>query len=154
MQLNEQAGVQIIGLTVRVDVISAPELEQLCNNLLDGGKFRIICDFCRTEYVSSAGLRVFLSTLKRTRKAGGDVVLCCLKPGILEIFDMTGFTGLFTIVDSPAAALAVFHSKALPDQVEQDERQQADIEAIRIAKQAKEATLAYETAQKLGQRTV
>jgi anti-anti-sigma factor len=144
MQVNEQGGVQIIELSTRVDVASSPVLEALCHELLESGHFKIICDFSGNEYVSSAGLRVFLSTLKRARKAGGDVVLCCLKPGILEIFDMTGFTSLFKIVDSLDAALALFQ----PTPVEPSH---VEIEAIQIAKQAKEATLAYETAQKLGQ---
>ena len=144
MQVKELDGIQFIELAARVDVISSPVLEDLCNGLLERGQFKIICDFSHNEYVSSAGLRVFLSTLKRTRKSGGDVVLCCLKPGILEIFDMTGFTSLFKIVDSLEAALVLFQ----PTPVESSH---AEIEAIRIAKQAKEVTLAYETAQKLGQ---
>lgn len=154
MQVKELSGIQLIELSARVDVTSAPLLEDLCQGLLESGQFKIICDFSRNEYVSSAGLRVFLSTLKRTRKSGGDAVLCCLKPGILEIFDMTGFTSLFKIVDSIEAALELFQStpaEASPGQTIRDEKKHEEIEAIRIAKQAKEATLAYETAQKLGQ---
>jgi anti-anti-sigma factor len=156
MQVNEREGVQIIGLPARVDVTTSPLLEELCHGLLESGQFKIVCDFSANEYVSSAGLRVFLSTLKRARKAGGDVVLCCLKPGVLEIFDMTGFTSLFKIADSLPAALSLFQPPA-PVEVSTGptigaEKKQEEIEAIRIAKQAKEATLAYETAQKLGQK--
>ena len=154
MQVKEQEGIQIIDLSARVDVTSSPVLEELCDQLLESGQFKIVCDFSGNEYVSSAGLRVFLSTLKRARKAGGDVVLCCLKPGILEIFDMTGFTSLFKIVDSLEAALLLFQAapaESSPVQTTRDEKKHEEIEAIRIAKQAKEATLAYETAQKLGQ---
>ena len=154
MQLKEQEGIQIIDLSARVDVTSSPVLEELCHQLLEDGKYKIICDFSGNEYVSSAGLRVFLSTLKRARKSGGDVVLCCLKPGILEIFDMTGFTSLFKIVDSLDAALLLFQpamAESPPVQTTRDEKLHEEIEAIRIAKLAKEATLAYETAQKLGQ---
>ena len=155
MQVTEREGLQIIDLPTRVDVTSSPVLEELCHGLLESGHFKIICDFSANEYVSSAGLRVFLSTLKRARKAGGDVALCCLKPGILEIFDMTGFTSLFKIVDSLDAALSLF--QPAPIEVSTGptigaEKKQEEIEAIRIAKQAKEATLAYEAAQKLGQK--
>ena len=67
---------------------------------------------------------------------------------------MTGFTSLFKIVDSLDAALLLFQpamAESLPVQTTRDEKQHEEIEAIRIAKLAKEATLAYETAQKLGQ---
>ena len=55
MQLTEQDGIQRIEIAGRVDVTSAPALEQICNQLLDAGHNKIICDFGRNEYVSSAG---------------------------------------------------------------------------------------------------
>ena len=145
MQLMEMDGIHRIEIAGRVDVNSAPALEQLCNQLLDGGHNRIICDFFRNEYVSSAGLRVFLSTLKRCRKTGGNVALCQLKPGILEIFDMTGFTSLFPLFDSGEAAQDFFRVAALQSEptivAKPDE-----VTEILIEKPTREAVQAYATA--------
>ena len=149
MQIKELAGVHIIELTGRIDVSSSPELEKLCNTLLDEGHYKIVCDFSHTEYVSSIGLRVFLSTLKRTVKAGGHLVLCCLKPGIMEIFDMTGLTGLFPIFDSSEAAFGFFHTEPSQTPEIKVEKKHGEIEEIIIDKQAKEVTLAYATTPKL-----
>ena len=143
MQIKELGGVHVIELAGRIDVTSSPELEKLCNGLLDGGQYKIICDFSRTEYVSSMGLRVFLSTLKRTMKVGSKLVLCCLKPGIMEIFDMTGLTSLFSIFDSAEAALGFFNS-------ESSQTQKAKIEEIIIDRQPKDVTLAYASTPKQG----
>jgi anti-sigma B factor antagonist len=143
MQIKELGGVHVIELAGRIDLTSSPELEKLCNGLLDGGQYKIICDFSRTEYVSSMGLRVFISTLKRTLKVGGLLVLCCLKPGIVEIFDMTGLTSLFLIFDSAEEALGFFKN-------ESSQAQKAKIAEIIIDKQPKDMTLAYANTPKQG----
>ena len=140
MQTKELDGVHVIELAGRIDVTSSPELEKLCNSLMDAGQYKIICDFSNNAYVSSMGLRVFLSTLKRTTKSGGKLVLCCLKPGIMEIFDMTGLSGLFSIFDSTETALDFFRSESSQSHEGRDEKKQGE---IIIDKQPKEATLAY-----------
>lgn len=142
MRVTEQDGVQVVELTGRIDVTSSPELEKLLDSLLDSGKKRIICDFSRNEYVSSVGLRVFLSALKRTVKAGGYLVLSSLKPGIREIFDMTGLAGLFTIYDSAEAALADFREASHKSKLK-DGKKYGEIEEVIIDRQPKAVTLAY-----------
>jgi len=150
MLIRELDGVHVIELSVRIDVTSSPELEKQCNSLLEGGHYKIVCDFSNTEYISSMGLRVFLSTLKRTRKADGNVALCCLKPGVMEIFDMTGLLSLFPLFDSTDAALAFFHTEPPCPLEVKAEKKHGEIEEIIIEKQPKEVTLAYITAQKQG----
>lgn len=150
MQIKEQDGKHIIELSGRIDTTSSPELEKLCNILLDGGQYKIICDFSNNEYVSSMGLRVFLSTLKRTRKNGGDLVLCCLKPGIMEIFDMTGLTGLFPIFDSTQAAIAFFPAESTRNHEGKDAKKSGEIEEIIIEKKPKDIALAYLSTLKQG----
>jgi anti-sigma B factor antagonist len=150
MQIQERDGIHVIELASRIDVSSSPELEKLCNSLIDDGKDKIVCDFSSTEYVSSMGLRVFLSTLKRTRKASGNVVLCCLKPGIVEIFDMTGLISLFPVFDSTEEALAFFHAEPSQPAEAKAEIKHGAIEEIIIEKQPQEVTLAYLIAQKQG----
>lgn len=148
MQVKELDGVHVIELAARIDAASTPELERVCNGLLDAGNYKIICDFSNNKYVSSIGLRVFLSTLKRTTKAGGLLVLCGLNPGVTEIFDMTGLTALFKVFDSAAAALAFFRSEFPRHNAAKEPKPYGVIEGIVIGKKPKEATLAYLTTQK------
>jgi anti-sigma B factor antagonist len=144
MQVKAVDGVQVVKMAARIDVTTAPQLEQLLNGLLESGQARIVCDFAENEYVSSVGLRVFLSALKRAAKAGGNLVLCALKPGILEIFDMTGLAGLFPICDSRDAALAFFRGEASPGS------KRGGIEEIVIGKQPEDVTRAYSAQLKQG----
>ena len=77
----------------RLDTITSPELEKAL--VLDGVE-RLVVDLAGVEYVSSAGLRVFLSAHKRMSKAGG-LRLEGLRPVVREVFDITGFSDIFEI---------------------------------------------------------
>lgn len=145
MQIKELAGIQIVELPGRIDVTTSPALENLLNGLLDAGRTNIICDFANTAYISSLGLRVFLSALKKTAKAGGSLVLCSLKPGTQEIFDMTGFTGLFTIFGTAEAAHGFFHPRPSESAGTKSGQDRVERQELVIDKQPVEVTRAYAT---------
>ena len=143
MQVKEQDNICVVELADRIDVSSSPELQQLFRQLLDNGQDAILCDFSKTEYISSMGQRVFLSTLKRTVKAGGQLSLCCLNPGVMEIFDMTGLTGLFQIFDTSAAALAAFPARASQNNAASLRKDEGNYPGIMIDRPPQEVALAY-----------
>ena len=57
----------------------------------------LVVDMEDTTYISSVGLRAFVSAQKKLNKSGGTMVLTHVKPCILEIFEVTGFAGVLTI---------------------------------------------------------
>ncbi len=105
MNIKEYACIKIIELIPRIDAVSVHRVDSILTELIDSGHTNIICDFSQNEYLSSAGLRSFLSALKRTKRANSKLVLCALRPGVHEIFAMAGFTQLFTILESQKAAI-------------------------------------------------
>ena len=50
------------------------------------------------DYISSAGLRVLKRLHVAMNKKGGKLELVKVKPMVMEIFEMTGFSGLLRIV--------------------------------------------------------
>ena len=56
----------------------------------------LIFEFEALEYISSAGLRVLLSSQKQMNKQG-EMVIRNVRPEIMEIFDVTGFSDILTI---------------------------------------------------------
>ncbi len=56
-------GKAVFALEGRLDTVTAPELEQALRGSLDGVS-ELTMDFGKLEYISSAGLRVLLSTQK------------------------------------------------------------------------------------------
>ena len=85
----------VIAIEGRVDTTTAPQLETEIKESIDGIT-KLVFDFGKVEYISSAGLRVLLSAQKIMNKQGEMVVTNC-SDDILEIFEVTGFTDILTI---------------------------------------------------------
>ena len=79
----------------RLDTSTAPQLEEAVNGNISELK-DISFDFANLEYISSAGLRVLLSTQKTMNKQG-KMVIKNVSEEVMEIFDDTGFSDLLTI---------------------------------------------------------
>lgn len=110
MKILEQkiGNVNIISLSGRLDAYSANDLERKLDSLIDADQVQLVVNLGQLEYMSSSGLRVLLAALKKVRKQQGDIKLACLKPYIKEVFDIAGFTQLFTIFDAEEAAVSSF----------------------------------------------
>ena len=98
----------IIGIEGRLDTTNYTELEKKMAELLDDGHDRILVDCVNMEYISSSGLRILLMTLKRIMLTNGKFVLSGLEKNIYEIFEISGFTGIFEIHSTREEALKVF----------------------------------------------
>jgi anti-sigma B factor antagonist len=101
----------IISLSGRLDAYGANDVEKKLDSSIDTGQVQLVVDLKNLEYISSSGLRVFLAALKKVRKQQGDMKLAGLQPFIKEIFDIAGFTQLFTMFDTEETALASFTEK-------------------------------------------
>ena len=86
-----------IALTEKLDTNSAPELEEVLSRSLDGVE-KLIFDFKKLNYLSSAGLRVLLNAQKEMSKKG-CMIIRHVNDVIMDIFDMTGFSTILTIED-------------------------------------------------------
>lgn len=91
----------------RLDGITMPELEQrLEADCFQEQKFRLAFNLEELDYISSAGLRVMLLALKKTTAAKGKLVLFSLNSSVQEIFNLSGFSSIYTIVSTREEALA------------------------------------------------
>ena len=84
-----------LALTGRLDTTTAPELEAVIKENI-AGVTNLIMDFAGLEYLSSAGLRVILSTQKIMNKQG-EMVIRNVNETINEVFEITGFIDILTI---------------------------------------------------------
>lgn len=82
-------------LSGRLDTITAPQLEAELKSSLNNVN-SLTLDFAGLQYISSAGLRVLLSTQKVMNKQG-KMVICNVNDTILDVFEVTGFTDILTI---------------------------------------------------------
>ena len=79
----------------RLDTAAAPQVEQETAPLVDCMGHNIILDCSKLEYISSSGLRIFLSILKNAKPKGSHVFIRGLNDDLKQVFAMTGFTNLF-----------------------------------------------------------
>ena len=77
-----------------LDTNSAPELGREIEALSDIES--LIFDFDKLEYISSAGLRILLSTQKTMNKQG-SMVIKNVNEDVMDIFNITGFVDFLTI---------------------------------------------------------
>ncbi len=88
-------GILILAFNGRLDAITSNAAQERIVSLIDKGETRLIADLSQLEYISSAGLRVFIMAAKRLKTGNGKIVLCSLTDPIKEIFDIAGFSALF-----------------------------------------------------------
>ena len=100
--------VRVLALAGELDAHTAPEFENALQACLDAGYARLVADGADLQYVSSAGLGVFMAFLEPVRARGGDLKVAALTPEVFEVFDLLGFPLLFDIVETPEAAAARF----------------------------------------------
>lgn len=79
----------------RLDSLTAPKLDTLVRNEIND-KTLVVFDLKQLEYISSAGLRVFLYSYKALDNKGKIVVKNCC-PVVKDVLDMTGFSSFITI---------------------------------------------------------
>jgi anti-anti-sigma factor len=83
-------------LSGRLDTTSSPKFEAELIPEFDNSKI-ISLDFKEVDYVSSAGLRVLLLGEKKAKAVGGKMSLFNVSPDVMDVFDLTGFTGILNV---------------------------------------------------------
>ena len=89
---TEETIIEIVG---RLDTITAPALDKTINDDIGDTK-NLVLDVKGMEYISSAGLRVFLSAQKKMQKIGSMKVTGVCED-VMEVFEMTGFADILVI---------------------------------------------------------
>ena len=94
---HEKNGTDLtVYLSGEMNTLTAPELSALLEKELDGVQ-KLILDFTECDYVSSAGLRVLLTTYKQMKAAGGSMELINVGPMFKEVLLNTGLDAVFGI---------------------------------------------------------
>jgi anti-anti-sigma factor len=84
----------------RIDYDSAPRFQEALLAAVGDGSARVIVDFSAVTAISSVGLRALVVAAKRSKAAGGKVVVCGLQPLVREVFEISRFDALFALFDS------------------------------------------------------
>jgi anti-sigma B factor antagonist len=97
--------ITVVVMPQRCDSYVAMDVDRALKEVISEGTGMIVCDFSKTEYVSSGLLRVLLGSQKNLKKRGGNLTVAALSSYVLEVFETTGFTRIFFIYTDTDEAL-------------------------------------------------
>lgn len=101
--------VDLVEVSGRIDSSTAPQLEQALRKITDDERFRIVVDLSETDFMSSAGLRALLATLKLVRRFNrGDLRLAGMSTKVKKAFELSGLLDVFQFFDNPVDAVGSF----------------------------------------------
>ena len=96
--IQEQDGKVVAILEGSLDTAAAVETEKAMSPLKDVKGKDIILDCTEMDYISSSGLRIFLSILQNAQDKGGHVYVKGINDNVQSIFAITGFSSLFRFI--------------------------------------------------------
>jgi anti-sigma B factor antagonist len=95
--IQEQEHGMYATVSGRLDTPSAVKAQQEITPLIANANKVITLDCKDLEYISSSGLRLFLTIRKEASAKGGTVIIQNINDEIRKVFMMTGFFNLFDI---------------------------------------------------------
>jgi anti-anti-sigma factor len=99
-------GVVVVAPVGRLDSLSSRTLESALLGLVGEGRARLVVDLRAVTYISSTGLKVLLTGLRQAQRSGGGLMLANLGPRVREVFEISGFDTVFSLLTSVEDAAA------------------------------------------------
>ncbi|MCS7012611.1 MAG: STAS domain-containing protein [Chloroherpetonaceae bacterium] len=104
--------VTVIDLSGDLDAHTSVQLERTIQDLIQKKHFNLIINFSNLNYISSAGLGVFMAFIDDVRANGGDIKFSNMPEKIYQIFDLLGFPMLYEIYKDEREAIEKFKTSA------------------------------------------
>ena len=108
VSVKEVNEISVMTFEGNLDSNTAPQAQEQIDKVIDGGSGKVLINCGDLNYISSAGLRVLLTTAKKLKASSGDLKICCLNETVQEVFDISGFSTILTVASSEDDALGSF----------------------------------------------
>lgn len=106
---SENNGIYHLKLAGEIDAGSSVDLDQAINQGVRPEVRAIVIDCQTLEYISSAGLGVFMSYVEDFREKNIRMILHSLNERVAHTFQLLGLSDLLTIVPSQTEAEQILH---------------------------------------------
>ncbi len=93
----DRSDISILRLKGFLDAHTAPNFEQSIQELIEENRYKIIVSMSDLNYISSAGLGVFMGFIEEIRENKGDIKLSNMTDKVYKVFDLLGFPALYQI---------------------------------------------------------
>lgn len=108
-QTRDKEEISFIDVSGYLDAHTAPQLESAFSELIQRERYNIVVNFKKLDYISSAGLGVFMAYIENMRSHNGDIKLVEMNPNVYNIFDLLGFPLLYDIFETEEEAINKFN---------------------------------------------
>lgn len=98
LYIQEQENKVIGKLKGRLDTLASTQFALDMKPLMDMAEKQIILDCKELEFISSSGLRLFLTLRKQSMSKGGSIIIANINDNVRDVFSLTGFFSLFTFM--------------------------------------------------------
>jgi anti-anti-sigma factor len=102
LEISRRGQRLLIAINGRLDTLTSPEFDQRATKELAQENGEVVLDLHGLDYISSAGLRALLGLAKLVEGNGGKVAICGLRGEVHKVFELSGFTRVFTVCARPA----------------------------------------------------
>ena len=96
LDFKEINGVVYGTLSGRLDTVAAQSTD--ISEFIANADKKILFDCSELNFISSAGLRLFLILFKECRGKGGSITLKSVSPSVMRVFQISGFTNMMEII--------------------------------------------------------
>ena len=100
--------VTLLAMEGNLDTNTSVDAQDHINGLIDDGAAKLVVDFEKVDFVSSAGLRVLLATAKKLGGVGGSLRICGLNEAVNEVFEISGFSTILDVFPTRDDAMQGF----------------------------------------------
>jgi len=105
---SQQGDVTIVKISGSVDALTAGEATTFLETQVKQGHLKLVTDISDVEYMSSAGLRTLLTTLKQVRQSEGDLRIAGAQENVKKVLEMAGLTSIMKSYSDVETAVGSF----------------------------------------------
>jgi anti-anti-sigma factor len=106
--VSDAGEVKVIRIEGKLDTQTSPHAQAQLTQLIDQGVTKLVVNFEKLDYISSAGLDILLKAAKQLEGNSGELRICSLNEFAQEVFDISGFTTILTVTKTEPEALEGF----------------------------------------------
>lgn len=92
----------------KLDSHTAGDARDRMVDIVQSGNQRVLVNLKDLEFLTSAGMRVFVQGAKLLQGKRGELKICCARKEIKELLEIAGFNSLIKIYDSEEEASSSF----------------------------------------------
>jgi anti-sigma B factor antagonist len=112
INLRSNENVAIVEPVGYLNAHTARHFEEVLQKLIDENRLSIVINCRQLDYIASAGLGVIMGFIDMVRENSGDIRLCAMNSTVQSIFEVLGFTELYSIFENEEKAVHSFSQTA------------------------------------------